>query len=368
MTKNAGNHLQLFAKEALVADLIYVFGLIFSLKRSAKSGLLIFGSHPFISFFVVESYGLLRHVPEITAIFSDEDMDLVRSSRHRVKLLDNRIRSIDEVANALNEIRAAHSEYFLSPHRDSRLGWLKRALQPDLAVFFYDGHLISSTHLSTYNLGKITVEEMIAIQQQTWVSVGNYIGKLVGHFPLDEEIPKSSQRSPPGIVSTKDFKSDQFYTRGFLNDVPLHAASLVAILAQVNYVHFVFRDLAFPDPLTFFKFKFVTVYHAFSSLKAINASRYPLATALSPASASFFTRVFDIPGSRWLRNLSPLRNYLVHYKPELSTEEKLRPSATHVEVIESLAGDRKFEDIDHLLDQQLQQLSQLLEEGLNLSR
>ncbi len=170
-----------------------------------------------------------------------------------------------------------------------------------------------------------------------------------------------SSSSLDGNVKFGDVESDIFYDRGPLGDFQKHAPSITAVLCQVNCAQFLLRDLAARNPLTFFKLKFITAYHAFSSLKAISAS---LSAIQSSAVTQFFSRIDNIPNSSWVLGQSHLRNYLVHYEPHSRTN--IPSTSTHHDVIEHLAL-RKFDSIDLLLDQQLEQLSQILEADLSLT-
>ncbi|MEZ4540240.1 MAG: hypothetical protein R3C43_09725 [Chloroflexota bacterium] len=342
--------LQSCVKESVAADATFIYELVLALIRAKDAENYIAGVMPFITLFIHESHKLLDPHFNLGGLLTVDQEDLVEVSRHRIKLLDNPKATIDDIAEKFRVIRASQHAYFSCAFQRNDMAW-----------FCYDGHLICSTHLWLYNFDLSDVQALKQIPQTTWESLSRYTKTLAGPSVLSLSLPQLSSSFLDGNVTFDDVESDIFYDHGPLGDFQKHAPSLTAILCQVNCAQFLLRDLATRNPLTFFKIKFITAYHAFSSLKAINAS---LLAIRSTAVTQFFSRIDNIPNSSWVLGQSHLRNYLVHYDPHPKTN--ISSTATHYDVIEQLAC-RKFNSIDLLLDQQLEQLSQILEADLSLT-
>ena len=81
--------------------------------------LLILGLAPIVSRFVVESYDcLVAEFPELKSLFTAADIELVRRSRHRSKLLLDRDKDLTDITSELRHIAESQREVFIEPHRN----------------------------------------------------------------------------------------------------------------------------------------------------------------------------------------------------------------------------------------------------------
>jgi hypothetical protein len=126
------------ALEAIKADIAGMWWLYQSVQLHSKTEMLVLGMVPLMSMFVVESYQrLISMFPKLRSVLSQRHADLLRSSRHRAKLLDDSTQSVDEVVGELAAIMCQHRKQHLEPHTGV-LGPIRRLIQPDLA---YISHL-----------------------------------------------------------------------------------------------------------------------------------------------------------------------------------------------------------------------------------
>lgn len=362
--------MQRYAVESISEDVAQLRALILTLHQHRDSGLLIFGAMPFISLFVVESHDLLaEHHPEIRSLLDESLIALIHSSRHRIKLLDAKKRTIDEVADELQKIQVAHREFFITSHGHGPWSMLKRWLQPDMGLFRYREHLFSTTHLCTYNVGMLTVEEMQQAGSETWVDLGKYIGVVANLLSLSHYASDVPGLSLTGEVSATDIKSEGLYNGGPLVElVPKYAVSLILVLAQVNYVHHVLREITLPGTLAFFKLKLICAYHAISSIRSLQAAEHQRGATKSLEIISILGRALGAPGSKWIRKNRQLRNYLVHYRLDSQKGMEVHSNTSHLDVVNMMIVGHSLSEAERILDECLGVLSEVLEKGLGFSR
>jgi len=356
--------LPIYERKAMTADVAFTHELVRSIEQHEKRAALIHGALPLISMVIVESHDLFkRSNVRVEQLLGTDAIAMVRPSRHRVKLLDNKERSIEEVASKFEDIIRHHRAYYFALAQKTRSGQFHQSDIDDTGLFFYNGHLFSTSHIASYNLDAVTVENAFERSaSENWFDPGQYIGQLGDRLISRKKLARLSPPALPGDVRDMDSKSDVVYGRGLIGKFGRHAASLITVLAQVNFVHFALRDLATINPESYFKFKFITAHHAFSSLDSLNASQYKDG---SPSVQEFLRSIAAIEDAKWYKSKSAVRNYLVHYSLDQSTGHAVLDRDNHLQIIKSLAK-RPFDDLESMVDRQLQQLSYILEESLEL--
>lgn len=360
--------LPIYIRKAVTADVAFTHELVGSLRQHQKSHALIHGALPFLSMVIVESYDLFKKSNvRVEQLLGADAIATVRLSRHRVKLLDNKERSIEEVASKFEAIISHHQAYYLALVQKTRIGQFHQSDVEDTGLFFYNGHLFSTSHIASYNLDAVTVEDAFERSASgNWFDPGQYIGKLGDHLISRKKLARLFPPALPGDVRDMNGKSDMVYSRGLVGNFGSHAASLITVLAQVNFVHYALRDLSTTNPESFFKFKFITAHHAFSSMRSLVALQYKDDTSPpDPSVQEFLKGVAAIEDAKWYKNKSAVRNYLVHYSLDQSTGHAVPDRPNHIQIIESLAK-RPFDDLESMVDRQLQQLSYIMEESLGL--
>lgn len=356
---------QQHALEAIVHDTVSFISLFQSILNHPKMGLLIFGMLPPASMYVVESYRALKELaPDVAAILREEHVNLLSPSRHRAKLLDHPERSIDQISADFAGVAKRQIQYFMAPHTGV-LGSLRRAIQPDLGLSTYNGHIFATTHASAFNFdrdhdlanGAVTIGK----------ALGEYTATLLNllSLPMPEPVPSSRLQ---GAIEMRDIKSSALYERGSLGKLRTElAAGMTFLLANLNHTHYIMQKLLPTSGLTQFRLKFIVAYHADSNLRFMQ-NRLASDSLLHADIATVFREVFGNSDSRWLRKRTTLRNILVHYMVEERQMGSSPLEMNRVEVIEHFGGELTYKEMDTLLDRHIERMSHTLEKGFALGR
>ncbi len=151
-TNNENIHQQVF--EAIANDAATFVFLVSHLQENKNGTLLFPGLLPHMAMFVVESQCCINRFANDPNILQQvQNINDFRQSRHRVKLLSDSHKTIDQIAYVLLKNTNSQKEEFNKPHTGF-LGLIKRKLQPDLGISTYSGHIISTTHSTLYNFGE----------------------------------------------------------------------------------------------------------------------------------------------------------------------------------------------------------------------
>ena len=152
MTNNLGPSQQQ-ALDACIQDTISFMMLFAKAQEHHKAALLFHGVVATASMYVVESHRCLTTLfPNLRNVLSSSQVELLRISRHRAKLLDDTEKSIEDVTGELVTIAEKQRDIFLEPHRGF-LGSFKRAIQPDMGLSTHDDHIFSTTHSTIFGFG-----------------------------------------------------------------------------------------------------------------------------------------------------------------------------------------------------------------------
>jgi hypothetical protein len=334
-----------------------------SIMNHPDGSLLILGLAPIVSRFVVESYDcLVAEIPELKGLFTADDIELVRKSRHRSKLLLNRDRDLTDITSELRHIAESQREAFIEPHRKRLLYGLINWLQPDLGLFRYEGKIFSTTHAVIFGFGD--ERDLKEKGRGFGYAVGRYVATLAS---FAKAVLKDEYRIPvlSGAVTMTDIKYKQMYSRAAIGRLELgFSAACALILANTNFVHRIIRE-CFCSELAFFKQKFLTAYHAQASLRLIQNVARP--TGHFPAeTAVVFEKLISDSFARWLKGKSDLRNTLTHYR--VDTKLKVEAHTSYEEVVEHLLGSRNLSNVNSELDRYLDLLENELALGFRVDK
>ncbi len=337
-----------------------------NLQQHPHSGLFILGLVPAASMYVVESHNCLVNalaylsLPKTALPLNVEDA-FFKASRHRAKLLDSRDKKIDEVCKELMMIAENQRNYFQRSHT-GLFAFLKRRLQPDMGLFYSNGHIFSTTHSIIFGFGE-DFDFMDSVEAHAWgYKLGNYVGKLCEVFDLDSDISLGQLALTNEM---RDIRYEAIYTRGQLGTCSLEfTAGLILLLANLNYVHYVLRPLLPAGDVTLFRLKFITAFHAMRGLQLIQG-RLRTTTNIASDVTYLFGEMLGHKDGKWLRKQNQLRNMLVHYMPDEAIMSELPTGANYIEIIEHL-GHSPLPEMDTRLDRYIAHLSSLLEEGFTL--
>lgn len=351
------------AFEAIAHDTVSLLLLFTTIRQHRKAALLLPGLLPFGSMFVVESHRCLtKLIPELGAVLSKTPADWLRPSRHRAKLLDAK-KSLEAVAGDLLTVAEQQRGFFLALHTGF-WGPLKRAIQPDLGLSTYDGHIFSTTHATAFSFGEN--RDPATSASSDGEALGAYLATLAGLFQI--QMPRPLPGSAlPGAVEMRDIKTKALYQRGPLGAAPTDlAAAMTFLLVNLNQVHYIMRRLLPPNGHTLFRLKFIVAYHADSNLRSIQ-SRLASRAPTTRGAMDLLREVLGNSDSRWLRKRDRLRGLLTHYMADPGDIAAIPANATRTQVIECLASGLLYNEIDELLDRHIARMSTALEAGFCLS-
>jgi hypothetical protein len=233
-----------------------------------------------------------------------------------------------------------------------------------LGLYTYEGHIFSTTHATTFGFGSDVDPGAVALTFGE--SMGAYLVSLIDLLRPQIITPIA----PPALskeIEMRDIKYEALYQRGPLGDIRMgYAAGLTLLLSSLNYAQYILRRVLAAKGLALFRLKFLTAYHADSSMRTVQ-DRIMGSERPSEETQQVFQLALGNADSRWLRKKRSLRNLLTHYTAKESCAEILDSNATRVEAIEYLSGDLKYDEIDDLLDRHIEHLSDTLEKGFQLS-
>lgn len=308
--------------------------------------------------YVVESYRALRSmIPEAADLLDEEFSELLGHSRHRAKLLDQPGVTPDSAAAGLTEVAERQASYFLELH-SGRLGWLKRALQPEMGLSRYDGHIFSTTDATGFQLGFGDIVSAGPKVRQLGEVVGAYLAALSG-------VPRIQPPEPAvavlrGSIDMRDIKSSQLYQRGSLGQMPPdHSRGATLLLVNLNYVRLILSPLMPAGGLSQHRIKLIVAYHTDSALRSLQPS---LRGVDAHPAAGILSKAIGTADARWLRKRHSLRNLLVHYLDTSADDQ----GVDRVTAIERHSGSVSFGESCLLLDRYLECTARVLEEGFEL--
>ena len=253
------------AFEAIAHDTVSLMSLFLTIQHHPKAELWSLGVLPPASMYVVESHKALKKLaPDVAAPELEGFANRVRSSRHRAKLLDDTDKNVEQVTIDLAEVAKRQARFFMDPHTGV-LGPLKRAIQPDLGLSTYDGHIFATTHATAFSFGHDYDLSGRAVSLGR--ALGAYTATMLKMFGLQMPMP-APPSALPGAIEMRDIKSQALYGRGPLGKTPTEsAAGMTLLLVNLNHMRCIMQKLLPVGGLTQFRLKFIVAYHADSNLR-----------------------------------------------------------------------------------------------------
>jgi hypothetical protein len=361
--------------EMIRTDVEFCRQLILESAVKNSSGILPFGLTPYLSLFVIETYNYFgSRVPGFSNLAKRQHQNILRASRTRIKLYDRKqdISSLMDHLEWINDF----SRGWMNCGHGGWLGWLKKWVQPDMGLYFYGDHLVSTTQAAFFNLGFANGDiattqqgEPIGLKELSQ-SVGRDIGEYISF--LSNEFAKALG-APATVLCTYQLSESPFRltdknTISFLRDLdssntPLHINScLLLSLTTVNFLIHVFRRLVVDDPNTWFKLKFLTLYHVVVSLTALQNGFYT--SGLSQNSKDVLAHLLDDRELKTLRSKSAFRNIMVHYEIRDVPENRLTMDIPYFGLLEHFFAGASFTTVNDLVNRQLLRISAALEDWM----
>jgi hypothetical protein len=371
-----------FERNLIKSDAGFYLDFMPQFLKQPSAGILIFGLMPYLSLFTVESYNYIqKKIPDYAKEMSFKYEQIISNSRMRVKFFDDKVNKVTGSFELLDWISELHEEWFINSHK-GYLSSLKRYLQPDLGIFAYDGHIISSTHTAFLfmGLGKESFskngEDITAVIDDVLSNVPHSVGQELGAYLVNlciqTEFMPIQTNSFQYIIQDdklgyKDVKSVDFYPSIFnRNDTTSINSSLLLFLSTINFIRHILTRLMANYPEILFKLKFITLYHLASSLERLQNYCYPQ-NLLTENSKHYFKTILNDQELKKIISQKELRNILVHYQPIKIPNSLLSPSFNLKDLVEYFFSGESFEEIDKKVDDQITRISDILEQWLNWS-
>ncbi len=166
----------------------------------------------------------------------------------------------------------------------------------------------------------------------------------------------------------QDVKSDEFFSSSFnKSDQNSINFSLLLFLSTVNFIDHIFTRIISEDVVySFFKIKFIMLYHLASSLKKLESYCYPK-NSLSNDSKEFLKKILKDKDLKMIQSKTELRNILVHYKIGKNSDLYFSGDFNFKTLIEYFFNGHTFEEIDGKVNHQIKRISSILEQWSNWS-
>lgn len=342
-------------------DGVFHVRLVRAVNAHADAGLIAPCLLPFASLFVSESHDRLKEYLPGFRVEPPNAIEIVRSSRHRTKLLLSKSHDLSELVDTYAEIATKEREYFSSLHTGF-LAPLKRLVQPDLGFCTVDGQIFSTTHGTRfiYGMDSRNPERM----RELGYTVAAYCTQLVAAFAPTLELPPFPSRSL-GEVRQTDIKSKALYRRGTLGALPEKwAAVLTMVLANLNVVRHILSPLVGEECQSTTKLRVLQCFNAIHSIRRVQDQLRGEGRLPSDA-AELLGRAVSSPEAKWLRRRDDLRDMLVHFAPRT-----VEPKYSGLSFAEAVAvfGRASSEEVLARTNELLRHLTSVLEDGFGLDK
>lgn len=363
--------------ELIKQDIGFYYDVMLNLASKQTIGIMIFGLMPYLSLFTVETYNYLQaNFPQHANSILQEHKEIINASRMRVKLFDDTDKHVDGILELLKWIMEFSKEWHINGHV-GLLAPLKRCLQDDLGVLFYDGHVIGSTHGGLFNAGyekkdlpttshKIS-DVLVPLSRSIGVALGQYLGQLCS---LPEFAPNNIEsvflyNIEEEKMKYKDEKADKYFSTVFNGSKTVDMNfSLLMFLSTLNFMQYLFGNVVVGTPPTLLKLKFITLYHLISSLEKLKKYFYSTGM-LSNDSKIYFQEILEEEELMLLTKQKALRNILMHYSIRGIPEISLNISEDLFGLLQYYFDGKTYSEIDEMLNRQISRISAILEKWIN---
>lgn len=353
------------------ADADLFFTLLFSPRLEPIRPTAVAVLMPFVSAFLYEA---IRHTkqenPEALRELRSHQ-EFLRASRMRMKLLDGDPRTLDELLADGDELAAAVKRLFMKDHRGV-LGPLKRLLQDDLGVHFVRGEVVGTLHVALLNAG-LPNETLSTL---SWEDIGRFLRDIAEGFgwdamevlielgisraaEIDAYRAEAAPEHPISRPQYLDLKSERFYGSMAQRTAPGRngvGVVLTSILSQVNSARIIVPMVAEQNEVAAFKVRFVSLFHAASSLQNL-LNKHQSNPFLHPDAVQQIRAMLGASAVRSIRKRKSLRHALVHYGLDASVETLLDANLPLFGLIEALAAGQSLDAVACEVDSGLDSVS-----------
>lgn len=299
--------LRLIERSMISDDASFMVGLFLATQQlPGKANIpYLFSCIDFYSLIVYETYSYyVKNDAALAVKLKHAYEDDIKQSRQRMKLYDDKKLGIEGIGKTLlDTITPAHQKEVSKTHRIRLPKWMWE----DVSLYFIEGNPIAlgSTHLASFNTG-------IDVVRMFDPTTAKEFGQELGRFLIATAKGITLVRLPKINVTTQDIRSEKLYAANkYGSSSKTVNAGLSIIDMSLN-----FAALCLPPSTrhtTLFKWKFLSVYHAISSLRMLYDSSH--AGDVSTEMLVNIKRVLDTDFAQLLesKGANALRNTLTHY-------------------------------------------------------
>jgi hypothetical protein len=364
-------------------DAEFFTALVLHLNNEKLAGVLVPNVIPYFSLFVVETHQYFQeNFGSYKLTLPNLYEPIIRQSRLRIKFFEDRKEGVEGVLENFRWVLNFFDKWFIQKH----VGFLarfKKLIQKDLGIFFYEEHIIGSSHTGVLNIG-YRAEDLPndsylisqALQTLTY-NIGIELGKYATHvisFPelanLQNHTTKFNANFQAQLLGYKDEKSGflltKIFNRAESNEADLELINLIlfTFLTQINFLLYIFNNLIAKTSYTVFKIKFITLYHIYQSLNKLQNYGYPN-NPLSITSKNQLKLILNDSELKTLVKQAKFRNILTHYTIDKGVEKNLSSNIELYGLVEHFFNGKSYIELSELVEKQLQRISILLEAWLN---
>ncbi|MFZ1360722.1 MAG: hypothetical protein WAS27_01665 [Candidatus Saccharimonadales bacterium] len=332
-------------------DASFMVGLFLSLQKLKDKNNIPFllSSIDFYSLIIYEASQFhIRNSPELSSQLQTEFSEIIKQSRQRMKLFDDKALGIEGIGSMfINTLTPQHQKELSKDHLIPLPKWM----WTDIGVYIdkKSNIPVGTTHLASFNSGVTNPSDFFS--PETSVGLGQHLGSFLKLYADTITFVRIKDVS----VIAKDMRYNQIYSKkNYGSDNEQINAGLSVIDMRMNFLALLASRCS--QSPTMFKWKFLSIYHAVSSLSKFSKTEH--FTTLSNSQQQSITIVLSAPIAALMlsEEVTPLRNTLTHY----GLDTRINSSELHDNrlrlfgLVEASLPDWDYERLYAFIDEQLQ--------------
>ena len=289
-------------------DAGYMVGLFLSLRQLQNKGNIPFllASIDFYSLVIYEATQYVtKHNPTLATQLYSEYSDTIKQSRQRMKLFDDKLLGIEGMGKLfINILTPQHQKELSKDHKIP----LPKFMWTDIATYSdtHTGIPVGTTHIASFNSGVTDPNKFFS--PDTAIGLGEHLGSFLKLFAKGIHLVIIKDFS----ITDTDTRYNKIYSKKHYGSPDKQInAGLSVIDMRMNFLALLLSKTSqFP---TSFKWKFLSIYHAVSSLASFAKSEHY--DMLEDYHKQKITNVLnsEIASLMLSPDIKPLRNTLTHY-------------------------------------------------------
>lgn len=272
---------------------------------------------------VHESHRALRAIePDLAQLLVYDCADVIERARHSVKLFDDTQKELPGTGADFGRIIEAHRAEFLGNT------WLPlaRPLETDLALWRYQGRVISTSHVVNFfmSFSPDQIRDTLSLGRELRTvasEISRYTAAVTGELAWTGA--SFMEAMPRNGLTAKDVRARKIYQRAFDPAFPEEVkAALTAFTCALNVVDVLLEDETNGQSVgTVVKLRYITLHHTLSSLNKLVDAYGP---QLQPSTRQTLEDILIAPMSRKVIHAHrQFRHTLVHYRPDGRVRDQL---------------------------------------------